>query len=222
MTDRKIIPTSSLIFFGSLLVLIFALSSTAWADLEPDLANLQRVRVLKNKDLLPNLDAVPSSDEGVAFPPGANIVVKIDTGPGAESADFGLLSATGIYKTIKIADPINTAFDAGYTFVYDSSTQEMIAIGSGDYRRFDATEMGVQNPQGMTINGKRNKLYILDVRKEGPDLVTIKDYGSAPTPAKRRDLSNIVGQHGRPRCIAFNPSHQSADSHPGDDCNWLG
>lgn len=224
MNGCRNVLTNSLIFLGSILIFTSVQSSTAWA--QPDLANLQMVRLLENQDVLTAFDEVPSLDEGVAFLPGVNIVVKLDPPPradrGAESADVGLLSANAeIAATIAIPDPINTAFNSTdranvfRLFFYDATTSELIGIkinqnfpDAGSITRFDAAALGVSNPQGMTLDGDGDTLYILD----GPELVVIdidklESQGLKRKNAKRRDLRSVVGQHSRPRGIAFNPQN---------------
>ena len=112
MNGCRNVLTSSLIFLASVLVLTSVLSSTAWAGKKnkdespvdtaaasetPDLANLKMVRLLENEDVLIAFDGgFPSLDEGVAFPPGGNIVVRLDPSPqadrAAESADVTSVS----------------------------------------------------------------------------------------------------------------------------------
>ena len=69
MNGCRNVLTNSLVFLGSALVLTSVLSSTAWADQEPDLRYLKLVRLLdlEEHEVLTAVDGEPSWDEGVCI-----------------------------------------------------------------------------------------------------------------------------------------------------------
>ena len=218
---KKILLLSSLVIF------FLGLSLTVYA--EPDLDDFRFVRLLENDDVFNNLDEIPSLDEGVAFPPGAGTVLQLNlpeaVGRPVNAGRLGLVRPGEPAKSrteIEISNPINVAFDTGDTkpglfcmFIYD--TNEVIAIARdqksflvpGSIKRFDVTEWGLKNVEGMTLDPGSDTLFFLDVLPNGPELVVIKlrsRRSLKDTRPDRVDLCKVVGP-GHPRGIAFNPQN---------------
>ena len=92
--------------------------------------------------------------------------------------------------------------------------------------RFDLKAAKLKNFQGMALDPERNRLYLLNVREDGPELMDI-EYGSMPhLNAERRDRRSVDGKYRKPRCIAFNT--QNSRLNHLNPCtrtkslNWLG
>lgn len=215
-----------ILILGSLVIFFLGLSLTVYA--KPDLADFRFVRLLENDDVFNNLDEIPSLDEGVAFPPGAATVLNLNLPEAVGRPNAGRLGlvqpgeSANSRTEIEISDPINVAFDTGDTkpglfsmFIYDTNEVTAIRQNPQDFlvpdsiKRFDVTQWGVKNAEGMTLDPDSGTLFVLDVQPDGPDLAIIKlgpQRSPRGTSADRVDLCKVVGP-GHPRGIAFNPQN---------------
>jgi hypothetical protein len=114
-----------------------------------------------------------------------------------------------------VTDPVNMAFDghANRLLIFDSSKSELIEIlARADGRldpqtlqRIDARGLGVEDPQGLTVDPASGRLFILDAA--GPRIVSVEpqaqlDFASplvSEIDLARSGLSDLRG-------LAFDPS----------------
>jgi DNA-binding beta-propeller fold protein YncE len=117
---------------------------------------------------------------GLAFSPGAGNLLLVTRTPGTppgSATDIETITlAEDRAGTVRIAtavtDPVNMAFDgsANRLLIFHSENGELIEIlaradGSLDpqtLRRIDARSLGLENPQGMTVDPISGRLFILD------------------------------------------------------------
>ena len=169
---------------------------------------------------------------GVAFPPGASTLLVADQPvPGRSTLLLVAPPKNGqgrVSRTaLEISDPINLAFDAANRgaeghgifrlFLLEKGSNELLALKTGargaidpaSLHRVTAQQLGVANPQGMTVDPASGELFILDGGAGSPQLLRIKaqlgrrfDGAAATRITLPTNLQNLRG-------IAFNP----ADGH---------
>ncbi|MHC4233895.1 MAG: PKD domain-containing protein [Planctomycetota bacterium] len=120
---------------------------------------------------------------GLAFSPDAGTLLLVTRTPGTppgSATDIELITlAEDRAGTVRIAagvtDPVNMAFDgnANRLLIFQSSNSQLIEIparadGSLDpqtLRRIDARNLGLENPQGMTVDPASGRIFILDAAR---------------------------------------------------------
>ena len=182
----------------------------------------------KNSDLL-------SADDTVAFPPGANTLLKFDDDQAAEDISLTAVAppeneGDGITLTpLETGDPINTAFDsqnagaqgfgldrlyvvdeADQVIAFEGGAQNELVVednGSPGVNVKDLEDLSVTNPQGTTMNPSNGTLYFLD--ENGSSItVLIPQIGQEFADAVSSSI-DLPGNLGAARGLAFNPE----DSH---------
>lgn len=202
---------------------------TAWA--QEDTAQL--IRIFEDPDDFFSqefFNGVNPKFIGLAFPPGGHTLlvgeqavgsgnVVVVEPPDSNSAE---VSQTGF----PISDPINTAFDSvakgskgqGIFRLFLFEAGELIAIRAkandvldpATSKRFDGRLLGVNDPQGMTLDPSTESLFILD--GAGPGIVRIRASmgrnfdGPTAVAEGRISLIPLPSDLGGLRGLAFDPA----------------
>jgi hypothetical protein len=152
------------------IVFVFAGSSVTHAQNDP--AYIGLVRIFDPEFTLPHAF-------GLAYSPLGDFFLAL-AGDSAEQPGGGLANLTmispfeelvGSANLPAIANPINLAFDskANRLLLFDTASQELIAIGAdsdgyvdpAEMTRFAAEQYGVLNPLGMSVDPQLGTLFIL-------------------------------------------------------------
>ncbi|MGD8869252.1 MAG: SdiA-regulated domain-containing protein, partial [Gemmatimonadales bacterium] len=180
-------------------------------------ADVRVARVLEPGELgLPN-------PAGLAFSPRDGTLLVVTRTPGTPPSSTTDIELVTLFEdragTVRIAagvpDPVNMTFDdnANRLLIFDSSKNELIEISArADGRldpqtlqRIDARGLGLEDPQGLTVDPASGRLFILDAA--GPRIVSVEpqaklDFASplaSEIDLARSGLSDLRG-------LAFDPS----------------
>ena len=139
-----------------------------------------------------NIDTGPlgyPSPAGLAFSNAAEtfLVLETPSTPPASSSDIIVLSDIGelsgiVTITSSVEDPVNMTFDnqGNRLLIFQPGSQELVEISAdafgvldpGTLTSIDASQFGLINPQGMTVDPANGHLFMLDA--VGPRIVRIE------------------------------------------------
>jgi hypothetical protein len=210
---------------------------TTWAQANG--GELRLVRIIDNEDLFTDDFFVGDQPRpllsGVAFPPGANILLMPSTQAGGVGSVVLLAPPSNANGQVSrqafvVSDLINVAFDGSNEgaegqglfrlFLFDNATAQLTAFKANAQNVFDPTtatqfdtqQFGITDPQGMAFDATADngRLFILDPTAGGImqiDAALGRDFDGA-TALQQGRISQIILPAGLSdlRGIAFNPS----------------
>jgi hypothetical protein len=204
------------------LTLPFSWAGSSVSVLQGNRAYIEEVRPLDTNDLgLLN-------PAGLAFSPEANVFFILEA-HSTSQADIVTMTpfedfVGSVSVNVTIMDPINMAFDsqANRLLLFDTASSEVIEIKAGPdgylnsspeaITRFQVGQLGLQDPQGMTIDVAKGHLLVLDssalqvVRIE-PDSQGGFDGPAALNEARVSQVDLRQAGLVDPRGLAFNPTN---------------
>jgi uncharacterized protein YjiK len=214
-TGKYLRRMKAVLFAPALLLLVLTLSF-AWipaSSAQGSTAFIRVVRVMKNDQ------TALVNPAGLAFSSRANAFHVIEKRSVFASTKVVRLTAfadmAGFAWIVAIQDPINIAFDnkMGRLLLLQRSTNQLLEIrekadGTLDpstLTRYDASNFGLQDPRGLTVDPTSGSLFILDAA--GPRIVRVEPRADGSFQAA--EVSGISLRSGAAvslRGLAFDPS----------------
>jgi uncharacterized protein YjiK len=161
---------------------------------------------------------------GVTFAPDAEGLLVLDDSAGLENARMALVSKRGDLRgsfdlSLPGGDPSSLAYSSvtGGVYLLDETGQGLLEVpaaadsrlpsGQRAVKTHDVNQIGIKNPQGMSIDPQSGRMYILDA--DGPEIISLPSdnggYGGSVTSNRieRIRLRSLNGQS--LRGLAYNP-----------------